>query len=152
VTSRRKSSAAKSATMVARAGSVMPPSQNAVVQPTPLDASYKIRRVGSRFAIELVLDGTWSIIPRCGPRHGADDWHATMSIELATGDAKLAITPFESMATPIDLDATSSHVEFQIDNCDGRVHARLHVIAKEPGSKKVTLYVTPTLGVAHCDR
>jgi len=41
------------------------------------------------------------------------------------------------MATPIDLDATSSHVEFQIDNCDGtRQPLGLHVIAKEPGSKE----------------
>ena len=49
------------------------------------------------------------------------------------------------------LDSLNRQGEFRIDNCDGRVQPLgLHVVPR--GAHAVTLYVTPTLGVARCDR
>lgn len=155
VTMSHKSSAAPPA-VVNKAGSVMPHPISDNPRPM-LDPSYKIERVGSRFKIDLVLaDGSPINIPSLSDLGMVPpDWHATLSIELGSTDASLAISPFESTAAPMNLDAVTNHVEFQIDNCDGRVqplglHAMLRT--KETGPKKVTLYVTPTLGVAHCDQ
>ena len=135
----------------AKPGSVMPQANRAEPRRAALDPAYRIERVGDRFQIDLVLDGSPIDIPSLSDLGMVPpDWHATVKI---ASDAEVAISPFETTAAAIVLDSLNSHGEFRIDNCDGRVQPLgLHVAPRtnQPGPHKVTLYVTPTLGVARC--
>jgi hypothetical protein len=136
-------------------GAVMPRTATAVEPSPSLAPDDKVVRVGNRFEVDVTLgDHAVDIESLSDLGMVPANWHATIGIELGSTDAKLAVSPFPGATDGMmNLGGGVEHVEFQVDNCDGRVQPlglHLERALHETGTQRVTLYITPKLEVAHC--